>query len=78
MGVYQKMKAAIYDLTEALDEAVAFNAAVPAMAGGPSVGRTNIRFANSVAGEQAKKYPGEARRYAAPVAESRFSLFEVS
>ena len=72
MGVYQKMKAAIYDLTEALDEAVAFNAAVPAMAGGSGVGRMNIHFTDAVipslAAEQAKKYGNE----------KRFSLFEMS
>ena len=61
MGVYQKMKAAIFDLTEVLDEAVAFNSAVPAMAGGPSVGRTNIRFEVSVASEEVKKYGNTAR-----------------
>lgn len=73
MGVvYQKMKAAIYDLTEALDEAVAFKAAVPAMAGGPSIGRMNVHFSSgympSLAREQEKKY-GE---------ESRFSLIRLS
>ncbi len=63
MGVYQKMKAAIFDLTEVLDEAVAFNSAVPAMAGGPSVGRTNIRFDSipSLNEEEKKKYGTAAR-----------------
>ena len=63
MGVYQKMKAAIFDLTEVLDEAVALNSAVPAMAGGPSINRTNIHFEQvSVANEEKKKY-GDAARF---------------
>lgn len=75
MGVvYQKMKAAIYDLTEALDEAVAFKAAVPAMAGGPSIGRMNVHFSSgdygqpSLAREEEKKYGDQ----------SRFSLIRLS
>ena len=65
MGVYQKMKAAIFDLTEVLDEAVALNSAVPAMAGGPSINRTNIRFDDygitSRQAQEQKKYGNGAR-----------------
>ena len=63
MGVYQKMKAAIYDLTEALDEAVAFNAAVPALAG---AGNANVHFDEkhaipSILGEEKARYGNAAR-----------------
>lgn len=59
MGVYEKMKAVIYDLSETMDEAIAVKsyAGKPAFAGNVCYAQSGAQSGiNSIANEQAKKY----------------------
>lgn len=66
MGVYEKMKAVIYDLSETMDEAISFKSYAgdmkPALAGVCYASANESHGINSIGAEQAAKY-GNASRY---------------